>query len=176
MIESLNRSSGQPAADVGTGDIVNTVSRNGSPALFFRQRTLAGRLPPATVGCMSSYDLPGMEALVFVRLPAFGFDPFERFLGDEVDVVAAWHVVGDVDVVVNVRCRDLTELENLVDRMRAAGGATGTSVHLILRPATLSVRDYVGEVERRSGAATSEPVVANTGPVVRSRRRLTVGR
>jgi DNA-binding Lrp family transcriptional regulator len=117
-----------------------------------------------------------MEALVFVRLPGFGFDQFERVLGGEADVVAAWHVVGDVDVVVKVRCRDLTDLENLVDRMRAAGGATGTSVHLILRPATLSVHDFTDEPEGGSAAATSEPLLANTGRFARSRRRLAVGR
>lgn len=125
---------------------------------------------------MSSYDLPSMEALVFVRLPGFGFDQFERVLGGEADVVAAWHVVGDVDVVVKVRCRDLTDLENLVDRMRAAGGATGTSVHLILRPATLSVDDFTDEPDGDRAAATPEPLVANTGRFAPSRRRLAVGR
>jgi DNA-binding Lrp family transcriptional regulator len=117
-----------------------------------------------------------MEAMVFVRLPGFGFDQFERFLANELDVVAAWHVVGDVDVVVNVRCRDLTDLEKLVDRMRAAGGATGTSVHLILRPARLSVDDYLGVPEGRSGDGRTEPALASPGRVVRSRRRLAVGR
>jgi DNA-binding Lrp family transcriptional regulator len=117
-----------------------------------------------------------MEAMVFVRLPGFGFDQFERFLGSEVDVVAAWHVVGDVDVVVNVHCRDLTDLEKLVDRMRATGGATGTSVHLILRPARLSVDRYTGGSDGRIGDGKAEPVLAGPGRVVRSRRRLTVGR
>lgn len=117
-----------------------------------------------------------MEALVFVRLPGFGFDQFERVLGGEADVVAAWHVVGDVDVVVKVRCRDLSDLENLVDRMRAAGGAIATSVHLILRPATLSVDDFTDEPEGGSAPAISEPLLANTGRFVRSRRRLAVGR
>jgi hypothetical protein len=105
MIESLNRSSGQPAADVGIRDWLRPVRA------VSRRRGGRGR---------------GLQ-----------------------------HVVGDVDVVVNVRWQDLTELENLVDRMRAAGGATGNSVPLILRPATLSVRDYAGEVERRSGAAAT---------------------
>lgn len=113
---------------------------------------------------------------MFVRLPGFGFDQFERVLGGEADVVAAWHVVGDVDVVVKVRCRDLTDLENLVDRMRAAGGATGTSVHLILRPATLSVDDFTDEPDGDRAAATPEPLVANTGRFAPSRRRLAVGR
>jgi hypothetical protein len=117
-----------------------------------------------------------MEAMVFVRLPGFGFDQFELFLGNEVDVVAAWHVVGDVDVVVNVGCRDLTDLEKLVDRMRATGGATGTSVHLVLRPARLSVNDYAGVPDGRSGDGIAEPVLAGAGRVVRSRRRLAVGR
>jgi hypothetical protein len=60
--------------------------------------------------------------------------------------------------------------------MRAAGGATGTSVHLILRPARLSVDDYLGRPEGRSGDATIEPALASPGRVVRSRRRLAVGR
>ena len=124
---------------------------------------------------MSSYHLPSLEALVFVRLPGFGFDHFERFLAGEADVVAAWHVVGDVDVVVKVRCRDLTDLENLVDGMRAAGGATGTSVHLILRPATLCVDDFT-EPEGASAVAIPEPLLANTGRFAGSRQRLVVGR
>ena len=113
---------------------------------------------------------------MFVRLPGFGFDHFEKFLGGEADVVAAWHVVGDVDVVVKVRCQDLTDLENLVDGMRAAGGATGTSVHLILRPATLSVDDFTDEPEGGSAVATSEPLLANTGRFVGSGRSVAVNR
>jgi Lrp/AsnC ligand binding domain len=113
---------------------------------------------------------------VFVRLPGFGFDHFERFLAGEADVVAAWHVVGDVDVVVNVRCKDLITLENAVDRMRTAGAATGTSVHLILRPAALSAPHQLGVSETDSTATMSAPPRAATRPPTRSRRRLAVGR
>src|SRR5215467_8545832 len=87
---------------------------------------------------MSAYHLPGLEALVFVRLPGMGFDRFERFLSGEAGVVAAWHVVGDVDLVVRVRCQDLADLEELVDRMRADGAASSTSVHLVLRQANVA--------------------------------------
>jgi len=112
---------------------------------------------------MGTFRGEGLEALVFVRLPGLGFDHFERFLTGESDVLAAWHVVGDVDLVAHVRCADLTAVEALVDRMRADGLATGTSVHLILRESSI-LRE------------TSLPAAsgADGGPVVRPARHLAV--
>src|SRR5215475_1617645 len=106
---------------------------------------------------MSAYHLPGLEALVFVRLPGMGFDRFERFLSGEAGVVAAWHVVGDVDLVVRVRCQDLADLEELVDRMRADGAASSTSVHLVLRQANVAASHLAGEPDGDTRPMSDSP-------------------
>jgi DNA-binding Lrp family transcriptional regulator len=73
-----------------------------------------------------------LQALVLVRLP--GHDParFERFLRAELAVTAAWHVVGDIDLVVHLSCRDLPDLDRLVTAMRTEGGAIGSITHLVV--------------------------------------------
>jgi hypothetical protein len=75
-----------------------------------------------------------LEALVQVRLDApTDHARFGQFLLAESDVVAAWQVVGDIDVVVHLCCADLPALEDTLTRMRVTGGAAGTVTHLVLR-------------------------------------------
>jgi DNA-binding Lrp family transcriptional regulator len=76
--------------------------------------------------------------LVFVRLPGSDRKRFERFLRAEPAVVAAWHVIGDIDLAVHVSCRDLPDLDRLITAMRADGGAVGTATHIVVGQADLS--------------------------------------
>jgi DNA-binding Lrp family transcriptional regulator len=95
----------------------------------------------ASVVLVNTYDLGAihpLQALVLVRLP--GNDParFERFLRAEAAITAAWHVVGDIDLVVHIACPDLTDLDRLVTAMRVVGGAIGSITHLVVNEVNLS--------------------------------------
>jgi DNA-binding Lrp family transcriptional regulator len=79
------------------------------------------------------------QALVFVRLPGAGRARFERFLRREPAVIAAWYVVGEIDMAVQVSWRDLPDLDRLIDAMRVEGGAVGTVTHLVVGQPDLSV-------------------------------------
>ncbi|MFC4047195.1 Lrp/AsnC ligand binding domain-containing protein [Dactylosporangium siamense] len=79
-----------------------------------------------------------LQALVFVRLADPSPVPFERFLSDTDGVVAAWHVIGDIDLAVQVRCPDLIALDRLLTAMRTDGGAVSTTTHLVVRQADLT--------------------------------------
>ncbi|MFC6016048.1 Lrp/AsnC family transcriptional regulator [Plantactinospora solaniradicis] len=77
-------------------------------------------------------SLSAVQALVFVRLPGPDRAGFRRFLTGEPSVRAAWQVVGDIDLVLHVSCRDLPELDRLITTMRIRGGASATSTHLVI--------------------------------------------
>ncbi|MEV4136742.1 Lrp/AsnC ligand binding domain-containing protein [Dactylosporangium sp. NPDC049742] len=85
---------------------------------------------------MTTHEL--LQALVFVRLADPTPVPFERFLSGTDGVVAAWHVIGDVDLAVQVHCPDLVALDRLLTRMRTEGGAVSTTTHLVVRQADLA--------------------------------------
>ncbi|MEV4517468.1 Lrp/AsnC ligand binding domain-containing protein [Dactylosporangium sp. NPDC049525] len=92
---------------------------------------------------MTTYELgdsnPGpLQALVFVRLSDPSPVPFERFLSGTEGVVAAWHVIGDIDLAVQVHCPDLVALDQLLTAMRTEGGAVSTTTHLVVRQADLT--------------------------------------
>lgn len=93
-----------------------------------------------------------LDALVFVCVPSAGLVEFEAFLRGDTSVIAAWHVVGEIDLVVHIRCDDLAGLEQAVARMRV-GGAT-TSLHLVMRAVDLPVPVPVASLrpKRRSAA------------------------
>jgi hypothetical protein len=78
------------------------------------------------------------QALVFVRLPGAGRARFERFLRREPAVLAAWYVVGEIDLAVQVSWRDLPDLDRLITAMRIEGGALGTVTHLVVGQPELS--------------------------------------
>lgn len=78
------------------------------------------------------------QALVFVRLPGAGRARFERFLRREPAVIAAWYVVGEIDLAVQVSWRNLPDLDRLVTAMRIEGGALGTVTHLVVGQPDLS--------------------------------------
>ncbi|MEV0567763.1 Lrp/AsnC ligand binding domain-containing protein [Dactylosporangium sp. NPDC050588] len=63
-----------------------------------------------------------IHALVFVRLDDPSPARFERFLGGVDGVVAAWHVIGDIDLAVHVHCADLSAVDRLLTAMRFDGG------------------------------------------------------
>ncbi|MFC5006308.1 Lrp/AsnC ligand binding domain-containing protein [Dactylosporangium cerinum] len=79
-----------------------------------------------------------LQALVFVRLGDPSPVPFERFLSGTDGVVAAWHVIGDIDLAVQVHCPDLIALDRLLTAMRTDGGAVSTTTHLVVRQADLT--------------------------------------
>jgi DNA-binding Lrp family transcriptional regulator len=107
------------------------------------QETLARLTCGASVEDMTTYELGDsnpdpLQALVFVRLSDPSPVPFERFLSAADGVVAAWHVIGDIDLAVQVHCPDLVALDRLITAMRTEGGAVSTSTHLVVRQADLT--------------------------------------
>jgi DNA-binding Lrp family transcriptional regulator len=72
------------------------------------------------------------QAMVLVRVPGSRLVPFDQFLRAERAVVATWHLVGDIDLLVQVDCRDLAELDRVVSAMRYRGGAVETVTHLVV--------------------------------------------
>ncbi|WP_327001074.1 Lrp/AsnC ligand binding domain-containing protein [Dactylosporangium sp. NBC_01737] len=90
-----------------------------------------------------------LQALVFVRLGDPSPVRFERFLGGAAGIVAAWHIVGDVDLAVQVRCPDLAALDRLLTAMRT-GGAVATSTHLVVRQASLTSVSFQEPAVRRT--------------------------
>jgi hypothetical protein len=111
---------------------------------------------------MTTYQ-PGtanpLQALVLVRLS--GRDParFERFVRAEVAVTAAWHVVGDIDLVVHVSCLDLSDLHRVVTAMRTEGGAVGSVTHLVVNTVDLS-RPVNGSREMPARLYTKDLAIA----------------
>jgi DNA-binding Lrp family transcriptional regulator len=97
----------------------------------------------ASVAAMTGHEFGDsnpdpLQALVFVRLGDPSPARFERFLSGTDGVVAAWHVIGDIDLAVQVHCPDLISLDQLLTAMRIDGGAVSTTTHLVVRQADLT--------------------------------------
>lgn len=98
----------------------------------------AGQPPRATAarGGGGQIPPPAIEALVCVRTaPDTGPADFAAYLRTEPTVAQVWRVAADIDAVVRLTCRSLTELDAVVARMRHHGGAGHTVTYLVL-PAT----------------------------------------
>jgi len=103
-------------------------------------------------------SLSPLHALVFVRLPGPDPSAFRRFLTAEPAVTTGWHVVGDIDLVLHVSCRDLPELDRLVTAMRVRGGATATSTHLVVGTTATGADPTTRPAERVESAERAERV------------------
>ena len=76
---------------------------------------------------------PGVEAVARVRLvPEASRQVFEKELGAIPAVLSAWHLTGDVDYEIRLRCRDLAALGATVRDLRRCRGAATVSADLML--------------------------------------------
>ncbi|WP_318272294.1 Lrp/AsnC family transcriptional regulator [Microbispora triticiradicis] len=97
----------------------------------------------------------GIEAFTELRYP--GTTPVAKIIRTATDVPEVQEVftiAGDPDALIHVRVRDLSHLQQVIDRLRRAGDVTGTKTLLVL-----------GSWTRDTGSAT------DTGPAGESGRR-----
>jgi DNA-binding Lrp family transcriptional regulator len=76
---------------------------------------------------------PGVQAVARVRLvPEASRQVFEKELGAVPAVLSAWHVIGEVDYEVRLRCRDLAALGAALRDLRRCRGAATVSADLMV--------------------------------------------
>jgi Lrp/AsnC family transcriptional regulator, leucine-responsive regulatory protein len=94
-----------------------------------RDGTITGygaRIDPAAVGRR-------LEAWVAVQVdPPVSRERFEAAVRREVAVIDAVHLTGSADYELRVRCRDTSELDVLVRRLKDEHGATRTETRVVL--------------------------------------------
>lgn len=74
------------------------------------------------------------EAMVdVIAHPGIDRSALEESLRDEPAVVDAVHLTGSHDYLLRIRCRDATELDELLMRMKADGGVAQTTTRVVLR-------------------------------------------
>lgn len=74
------------------------------------------------------------EAMVdVIAHPGIDRSALEESLRVEPAVVDAVHLTGSHDYLLHIRCRDATELDELLMRMKADGGVAQTTTRVVLR-------------------------------------------
>ncbi len=74
------------------------------------------------------------EAMVdVIAHPGIDRSALEESLREEPAVVDAVHLTGSHDYLLHIRCRDATELDELLMRMKADGGVAQTTTRVVLR-------------------------------------------
>lgn len=80
----------------------------------------------------------GLRAIAELRLaPETNYQLFEATLYDTPEVLAMYHVTGDVDYVLLLACPDVASLDRLLGSWRERGGAIESSTRIILREVDL---------------------------------------